>query len=184
MTLRTVLSFRLHGPPASHRLLFHTISLGVVDRSRTKNRKRSGTHSFLHQFHQLDEILDKSPYIAEQCIRCVNLRFKSYSADPDTTAFGWPAGFVLAQVLARLGRVQEFSLSLGYWASYPHEAKDLIYGAALPFLRKVKFSLTVLNPAESSVRFFDWKIRESFVAVSARPGTLLEVSVEVTHIYF
>ena len=114
---------------ASRRLLFHTITLGVVQvhKSRTQDKKPSGPQSFLQQFHQLDKILEETPYIAEQCIRCVKLHFKSYSVDPDT--FDGGACFMLAQVLARLAQVQEFSLSLGKWASYPREAKNIIYAA-------------------------------------------------------
>ena len=36
---------------------------------------------------------------------------------------------MLAKVLARLAQVQEFSLSLEKWASYPHEVKNIIYAA-------------------------------------------------------
>jgi len=57
----------------------------------------------------------------------------------------------------------------------------LLAGPGLPFLRKVEFSLTVREPEETSLRDFDRKIRESFAAVSARPGTVLEVSVGVAH---
>jgi len=58
---------------------------------------------------------------------------------------------------------------------------EFLAGAALPFLRKVKFSLTVLDLVNISLHDFDRKIRESFVAVSARPGTFLEASVGVAH---
>ena len=57
----------------------------------------------------------------------------------------------------------------------------LLAGPGLPLLRSVKFSLTVREPEESSLPDFDRKIRESFTAVSARPGTVLEVSVGSAH---
>jgi len=36
---------------------------------------------------------------------------------------------MLAKVLARLARIQEFDLSLGRWASYPRKGKQIIYAA-------------------------------------------------------
>jgi len=75
--------------------------------------------------------------------------------------------------------IDEESVGEMYFWIPCRQLDKFLAGAALPFLRKVKFSLTVLDPVESSVRDFDRKIRESFVAVSARPDTLLEVSVTV-----
>jgi len=59
----------------------------------------------------------------------------------------------------------------------------ILAGGALPFLRKVKISLTVRDAEESSLHDFDRKIRESFAAVLARPGTVLGVSVVMTQRY-
>jgi len=54
---------------------------------------------------------------------------------------------------------------------------EILAGGGLPFLRKVKISLAVHDADESSLCDFDRKIRESFAAVLARPGTVLEMSV-------
>jgi len=122
----------------SRRHLFHTISLGVADRFRTQEGTLSGTQPFLQQFQQLDEFLEQAPYIAEKCIRCVKLRFNSYSEPPNTLDFGGGAGLLLDKVLARLARVEEFDLSLGDWASYPREIKHTIYAAIRqPFVSRL-----------------------------------------------
>ena len=116
--------------PASRRHLFHTITLGGVRRVvrfRNQDAQLPGARSFLQQFQQLDEFLEKAPYVAEQCIRCVKLRFEWHVAAP--TAYGEEASFMLGKVLGRLAQVQEFYLSLGRWASYPREAKRVIYSA-------------------------------------------------------
>ena len=52
-------------------------------------------------------------------------------------------------------------------------------GGGLPFLYKVKFSLAVRGSAKSSLRDLGRKIQGSFAAVSARPGTVLEVRLGV-----
>jgi len=116
--------------PASRRHLFHTVTLGGVRRAvrfRNQDAQLSGTQSFLQQFQQLDEFLENSPYVAEQCIRCVNLRFAWHVAAP--TTYNKETNFMLGKVLARLAQVQEFRLSLGKWAFYPREAKHIIHAA-------------------------------------------------------
>ena len=106
-----------HLPPPS--------SLGGAGRFRNRDVKLSETQSFLQQFQQLDKILEKTPYIAERCIRRVELRFGSYEAVPMT--HDEKTNFMLGKVLARLVQVQEFELSLERWTSYPREAKHIIY---------------------------------------------------------
>jgi len=113
--------------PASRRHLFPTLTLG---RAVTyHDTYRTPTQSFLQQFKQLDEILEKTPYIAEQCIRCVKMCFESYALAPTWTTYHEETNYMLGKVLARLVQVQEFRLSLGNWASYPREAKHTIYAA-------------------------------------------------------
>ena len=70
-----------------------------------------------------------------------------------------------------------------FWPQFlwtPCRQLDILL-AGLPFLRRVKFSLTIHEPEDSSLGDFDEKIRESFPVLLARPGTVLEVSVGVAH---
>jgi len=120
--------------PASRRHLFRTLTLGRTYHGANLSR----SPSFLQQFHQLDEILEKTPYIAEQCIRCVKLRFESYALALTRTTYHEETNSMLGKVLARLAQVEEFRLSLGNWASYPREAKHTIYAAIRqPFVSRL-----------------------------------------------